>query len=59
MNKSHAVPIASTWPVRSVLAAILGAVVVALSAQVAVPVPGTPVPVTFQAADYLWGHHTG
>ena len=49
MNNTHAVPVAITsWPLRRVLAAIAGAVFVALSAQIAVPVPGTPVPITFQ-----------
>ena len=37
----------ATWGVR-VLAVVLGAVLVAIAAQVAVPLPGTPVPMTLQ-----------
>jgi len=39
--------------VRRALAVLAGAVLVAASAQVAVPVPGTPVPVTLQVAAVL------
>jgi biotin transport system substrate-specific component len=38
---------------RRALAILAGAVLVALSAQVAIPVPGTPVPVTLQVAAVL------
>jgi len=38
---------------RRVLAVLAGVVAVALSAQVAIPVPGTPVPVTLQVAAVL------
>jgi biotin transport system substrate-specific component len=38
---------------RRALAVLAGAVLVALSAQVAIPVPGTPVPVTLQVAAVL------
>ena len=37
----------ATWGTR-VLAVVLGAVLVALAAQVSVPLPGTPVPMTLQ-----------
>ena len=37
----------ATWGVR-VLAVILGAALVALAAQVSIPLPGTPVPMTLQ-----------
>ena len=37
----------ATWGVK-VLAVVLGAVLVALAAQVSVPLPGTPVPMTLQ-----------
>ncbi len=37
----------ATWGVR-VLAVILGAVLVAIAAQVSIPLPGTPVPMTLQ-----------
>ena len=37
----------AAWGVRA-LAVVLGAVVVALAAQVSVPLPGTPVPMTLQ-----------
>jgi biotin transport system substrate-specific component len=54
MNNTHAVPIATmSWPLGRVLAAVAGAVFVALSAQVAVPLPGTPVPITLQVAAVL------
>ena len=54
MNNTHAVPIATTpLSLRRVLAAIAGAVLVALSAQVAVPLPGTPVPITLQVPAVL------
>lgn len=35
-------------PLRQVVGVVLGAVLVALAAQVAVPLPGTPVPMTLQ-----------
>ena len=38
---------------RRALAVLAGALLVALSAQVAIPVPGTPVPVTLQVAAVL------
>ena len=54
MNNTQAVPIATTsWPLGRVLAAVAGAVFVALSAQVAVPLPGTPVPITLQVPAVL------
>ncbi len=54
MNNTHAVPLATmSWPLGRVLAAVVGAVFVALSAQIAVPLPGTPVPITFQLAGVL------
>src|SRR2546430_13876977 len=37
----------ATWGTR-VLAVVLGAVLVALAAQVSIPLPGTPVPMTLQ-----------
>ena len=43
-----AVPSAQSPAARRVLAVIAGAVVVALAAQVTVPLPGTPVPLTLQ-----------
>lgn len=45
----HAAAVSAQSPAaRRVLAVILGAVAVALAAQVAVPLPGTPVPLTLQ-----------
>src|SRR5256714_3890691 len=38
----------STLIIRRVAAVVLGALVVAAAAQVAVPLPGTPVPMTLQ-----------
>ena len=37
----------AAWGVRA-LAVVLGAVLVALAAQVSIPLPGTPVPMTLQ-----------
>src|SRR5947207_9245649 len=38
----------STLIIRRVVAVVLGALIVAVAAQVAVPLPGTPVPMTLQ-----------
>lgn len=44
---------AASLVLRRALAVLAGAMVVALSAQVSVPVPGSPVPVTFQVPAVL------
>ena len=44
---------AATSAARRTLAVVAGALLVALSAQVALPMPGTPVPVTLQVAAVL------
>jgi biotin transport system substrate-specific component len=44
---------AASLAIRRTLAVVAGALVVALSAQVSVPVPGTPVPLTFQVPAVL------
>ncbi len=38
----------ATLPLRRTIAVLLGTALVALAAQVAVPLPGTPVPMTLQ-----------
>ena len=43
----------ATRAVRRTLAVVAGAVLVALSAQASVPVPGSPVPITFQVPAVL------
>jgi biotin transport system substrate-specific component len=47
------VAVARAEVLKRVLAVVAGAVLVAVSAQFAVPLPGTPVPVTFQVAAVL------
>src|SRR6266550_2986108 len=44
----------AAWGVRA-LAVVLGAVLVALAAQVSIPLPGTPVPMTLQPMARLLG----
>ncbi len=46
-------PLTPTAVVRRSLALLAGALLVALGAQIAVPVPGTPVPMTFQVPAVL------
>ncbi len=54
MNQNHAVHAATiSWPLRALVAAIAGAALVAVGAQIAVPLPGTPVPITFQVPAVL------
>lgn len=54
MNKTHVIGVATaSSSLRRALAVALGAAFVALSAQLAVPIPGTPVPVTFQVPAVL------
>ena len=54
MNQNQAVhAVSASWPLRALIAAIAGAAFVAIGAQIAVPLPGTPVPVTFQVPAVL------
>ena len=48
MPSDTAVVSAQSPAARRVLAALVGAIVVALAAQISVPLPGTPVPLTLQ-----------
>jgi biotin transport system substrate-specific component len=49
-SRTVQLPLASSTAARRLIAVVAGTVLVALSAQLAVPLPGTAVPLTFQGA---------